>query len=108
MKYLILFALFVQLLLAAPAYQGKRVFTQPDGTKVTYRLRGDEHLNWMENESGDILLFSKKNKRLEFAEIKNNTLQASGVPFSKSGTAKSSSATPQPKLSKKEIRTRTI
>lgn len=105
MRHLILFALFIQLLLAAPAFQGKRTFTQPDGTEVTYRLQGDEHLNWMVSENGDILLYSKKNKRLEYAEIKNNSLKVSGVPFTKIDTsnARSTSAITWSKPSKEEL-----
>ena len=87
MKLLIIIAFLSQLLYSAPAFQGKRTFTQPDGTVVEYRAQGDEHLNWMESENGDILLYSKKNKRLEFAEIKNSTLQASGVAFSKKASS---------------------
>jgi hypothetical protein len=105
MRHLILFALFAQLLLAAPAFQGKRTFTQPDGTVVEYHAQGDEHLNWMESENGDILLYSKKNKRLEHAEIKDNTLKASGVPFSKvdASNARSASAVTWAKPSKEEL-----
>ncbi len=103
MKLLLLFTLIAQVLLAAPAFQGKRLFTQPDGTEVTYRLQGDEHLNWMESEGGDILLYSKKNKRLEFAEIKDNALQPSGVAFSKSDAAKAPSGTQRPQLSKDDL-----
>lgn len=87
MRPLIFLLLGVQLLLAAPAFQGKRTFTQPDGTVVEYRAQGDEYLHWNETEKGDILLYSKKNKRLEFAEIKNSTLQASGVAFSKKASS---------------------
>ena len=83
MKYILILSFISSLLLAAPAFQGKRTFTQPDGTVVEYRAQGDEYLHWNETEKGDILLYSKKNKRLEFAEIKNSTLQASGVAFSK-------------------------
>ena len=105
MRHLILFALFAQLLLAAPAFHGKRTFTQPDGTVVEYRAQGDEHLNWMESKNGDILLYSKKNKRLEHAEIKDNTLKASGVPFSKVdvSNARSASAVTWAKPSKEEL-----
>ena len=99
MKYLKHFTLFTQLLLATPAFPGKKIFTQPDGTEVIYRLQGDEHLHWNETENGDILLYSKKNKRLEYAEIKENTLQASGVAFSKNGTATSK----RPQISKEEL-----
>ncbi|MGB5966146.1 MAG: hypothetical protein WBG65_11555, partial [Sulfurimonadaceae bacterium] len=95
MKYLIVLSFITSILLAAPAFHGKRTFTQPDGTVVEYRAQGDEHLNWMESENGDILLYSKKNKRLEYAEIKDNTLKASGVAFSKNGAA-NASATAKP------------
>ena len=99
MIYLLILSFISSLLFAAPAFHGKRTFTQPDGTEVTYRLQGDEHLNWMESESGDILLYSKKDKRLEFAEIKNGTLKASGIAFSKNNMA----ASKRPKLSKEEL-----
>ena len=97
MKYLLIFSFLTSMLLAAPAFQGKRTFTQPDGTEVMYRLQGDEYLNWMESEDGDIVLYSKKNKRLEFAEIKNSTLQASGVAFSKKASSE------RTKISKEEL-----
>jgi len=105
MRPLIFLLLGIQLLLAAPAFQGKRTFMQPDGTVVEYRAQGDEHLNWMESGSGDILLYSKKNKRLEHAEIKNNSLKASGVPFTKidASNARSTSAITWSKPSKEEL-----
>ncbi len=99
MKYILILSFILSLLAAAPAFHGKRTFTQPDGTEITYRLQGDEHLNWIESESGDILLYSKKDKRLEFAEIKNGTIKASGIAFSK----KNMIASNRPKLSKEEI-----
>ncbi|WP_345976616.1 hypothetical protein [Sulfurimonas sp. HSL3-7] len=102
MKYLLILSFITSLLIAAPAFHGKRTFTQPDGTVVEYRAQGDEHLHWNETENGDILLYSKKNKRMEFAEIKNGTLQPSGIAYSKSETSKAPSATPR-KLTKEEI-----
>ena len=87
------------MLLAAPAFPGKHTFTQPDGTVIEYRAQGDEHLHWNETENGDILLYSKKNKRLEFAEIKNGSLQPSGIAFSGSAAA----AETAKKLSREEI-----
>lgn len=82
MKYLLMIALFSQLLLAAPAFQGKRTFTQPNGESVTYRLQGDEYLHWMEKDDGEIMLYSKKNKRMESAVIKDGQLKASGHAIS--------------------------
>ncbi len=84
MKYLLFLSLTVSLLLAAPAFQGQRTFTQPDGTVITYRLQGDEHLNWNETDDGDILLYNKANGRMEYAEIRNGALRPSGIAFSKS------------------------
>ena len=107
MKYLIVFSFISSLLLAAPAFHGKRIFTQPDGTGVTYQLQGDEHLNWIASQNGDILLFSKKNKRLEFAEIKGGTLKPSGVPFTQADATNSraTSAVTWKKPTREELRT---
>ena len=107
MKYLVILSFISSLLLAAPAFHGKRIFTQPDGTVVTYQLQGDEHLNWIASQKGDILLFSKKNRRLEFAEIKNNELKPSGVPFTQADTTNSraASAVTWKKPTKEELRT---
>jgi hypothetical protein len=104
MRYLLILSFIIPLLFAAPAFQGKRTFTQPDGTVVEYRLQGDEYLNWAESENGAILLYSKKNKRLEFAEIRDNTLKASGIPFSGADVAKPASAVAQPYVSKEALR----
>ena len=41
---------------AVPAYPKPISVKQPDGTTVTVRLRGDEHLNWMETTDGYTLL----------------------------------------------------
>ncbi len=85
MRYLLIIAFLSQLLLAAPAYSGKRTFTQPDGTIVTYRMQGDEYLHWLESEEGDIILYSEQNRRLESAILKNNSLKASGISYTKKG-----------------------
>ncbi len=103
MKYLIIFILTLQLLHSAPAFQGKRTYTQPDGTQVNYRLRGDEHLNWMESDDGEVLLFSKKAKRLEFAEIKDDTLKPSGIAYSNRDVATAASRAMPSKISKEEL-----
>jgi hypothetical protein len=102
MKYLLILSLLASYLFAAPAFHGKRTFTQPDGTVVEYRVQGDEYLHWNETENGDILLYSKKHRRLEFAEIEDGTLQPSGIPYSKPDTSKAPSVTPC-KLTREEI-----
>ncbi len=83
MKLLITFALLSQLIFAAPAFQGQRTFTQPDGSIITYRMQGDEYLHWLESENGEILLYSEKNRRLESATLKDNSLKASGIAYNK-------------------------
>ncbi|NNE06783.1 MAG: M6 family metalloprotease domain-containing protein [Xanthomonadales bacterium] len=35
-----------------PAYPGAVIESQPDGTQLELRIRGDEHFNWMEDANG--------------------------------------------------------
>ena len=100
MKYLLIITLFSQLLLAAPAFQGKRTFTQPNGETITYRLHGDEHLHWLESDRGEIMLYSKKNKRIESAVIQDGTLKSSGKAIS---NANHSAAQNSHNISKEEL-----
>ena len=102
MKFLLILTLLSTLLFAAPAFHGKRTFTQADGTIVEYRQNGDEYLHWQETDNGDILLFSKKSKQLEYAMIKNGSLKPSGIIFSKKKKSKKSS--PHMKISNKELK----
>lgn len=46
---------------AVPAYPGLINTTQPDGTPVTIRLRGDEHFSWAESADGFTLLRDNNN-----------------------------------------------
>lgn len=41
---------------AAPAYPGKVVATQPDGTRITLRVYGDEFGHWVTNEAGSLMV----------------------------------------------------
>ncbi len=40
---------------AGPADTSLHSYTQPDGSTVYYYLHGDEHLNWMTTENGDVI-----------------------------------------------------
>lgn len=40
---------------AGPAEPSLHTYTQPDGSTVYYYLHGDEHLNWMTTENGDVI-----------------------------------------------------
>ena len=60
MKKLILPALAAllfafQTLNAVPAYPGRIVYTQPDGTKIALRLHGDEFAHWATDVSGRVV-----------------------------------------------------
>lgn len=42
-------------MLAGPADPSQKQYTQPDGSIVAFYLHGDEHLNWMTDENGDVI-----------------------------------------------------
>ena len=42
-------------LLAGPAYPGRIVHTQPDGSTIALRLHGDEFGHWMTNDAGQVV-----------------------------------------------------
>ncbi len=80
--FLLLFVLQT-LIFAAPAFPGKRQFTQADGTTFTAQGHGDEYLNWIEAEDGSILRYNTHTKNYEYADIKDGALGASGIVYSK-------------------------
>ena len=104
MKTLLIITFMTSLLFAAPAYNGKRTFVQPNGESITYRLQGDEYLHWMEQEDGEIMLYNKTNKRMESAIIKNGGLRPSGRAVSHLKRSKQASSQ-QKKVSKKDLET---
>ncbi len=56
---------------AVPAFPGKIEFIQPDGTKVSIFLKGDEKVRWAETEDGYALLFNAKGF-YEYAQIRED------------------------------------
>ncbi len=40
---------------AIPAYRGRIVYTQPDGSKIVLRRNGDEFAHWLTNEDGQVV-----------------------------------------------------
>ena len=103
MKALLLLLLIVPVLWSAPAYTQKRMFKQPDGTTVPIRSQGDEYLNWIETDDGEILLLNKRKKQLEYAIIKDKKLKLSGEAF-KSSKARKLAPRLHPKITKEELR----
>ena len=57
--FLLLAFLFVsvRLLFAVPAEPWAVEKVQPDGTKISIYLKGDEKVNWMESEDGYSLMY---------------------------------------------------
>jgi len=61
-KTTLFFALLVfitPILFAVPAYPEPVTTTQPDGSEITVRIKGDERINWYETLDGYTLLFDK-------------------------------------------------
>lgn len=59
--YLLVASIFWMLpavVLCGPAYPDPIEFTQPDGSSITLKLKGDEHLHWAETIDGYTLLFN--------------------------------------------------
>lgn len=81
MQWLLMMSLMISLLYGAPAFNSEQRFDQPDGTTFKGKQRGDEYLHWIESDSGDIILFNKKSRRFEHAELVGDTLQANGDLF---------------------------
>ena len=90
LKFLLLFLLLIANMFAAPAFHGEQSFKQSDGTSFLGTLRGDEYLNWIQSDNGDVVLYNKKSKQYEYAIIKNDNLEASGYKFNPQQSLKKS------------------
>ena len=94
MKHAILILIMAFLLHAAPAFQHPRVFQQPDGSRFTGTLKGDEYLNWIESQHGDIVVFDKATHRYEAATVGKDALHPSGKLY-RIDTAKKRKSAPR-------------
>ncbi len=102
MKLLLIITFLGQLLFAAPAYQGKRTFTQPNGEVITYHLQGDQYLHWMEKDDGEIMVYNQQKKQMESAVIQNGELKSSGRAVSTLQRSTKASSQ-QTKISRKDL-----
>jgi hypothetical protein len=91
LKLLLVTSIMISTLYSAPAFHGKRVYTQNDGTQFTGQLKGDEYLHWIESDDGTILRYNSKSKNFDYAKIESNELSPSGVVFQKKSAKKSRS-----------------
>ena len=83
MKRLLLFLLLPFLAIlntqAMPAYPGKMIVKQADGTQLTIFMRGDEHYSMAFTEDGYPLLFNNATRNYEYAVTRQKALVTSGI-----------------------------
>ncbi len=103
MKILLILTLTFHFLLSAPALNIQREFTQSDGSRFKARAVGDQYLNWLETEDGEVLKYNIKSKNFEYAIIKNYGLKASGTRFQQTVSKRTRSITRVNKIDKKEL-----
>ena len=75
MKKIVWLALVVTLTFGVPAFKGELVFENSDGSTFKGHLKGDEHLNWVEDKQENIIKYNSKTKDYEFARV----VEKSGV-----------------------------
>ena len=103
MKFLIITLILATQIFAAPAFNKTRDFKQADGTTFKARALGNQHLNWIETEDGEVLKYNSKNKNFEYATIKNNRLRASGTRYEKNDSKRARATGQVNKLNKDEL-----
>ena len=69
MKKTIWLALAVSLSFGSPAFKGELVFENSDGSTFKGHIKGDEHLNWVEDKQKNIIKYNDKTKDYEFAKV---------------------------------------
>lgn len=81
MKFFLLCITLSTLLVAAPAFEKERTYTQSDGTTFKAKPQGDEYLHFLKTKEGSILLYNQKTKNFDYATVENNRLVPSGIPY---------------------------
>lgn len=61
-------------------------------SEIRGQLKGDEYLNWVETEKGEIIRYNKKNKRYEYLIEKDGNIKYSNVKYTNEAKA------PKPKV----------
>ena len=69
-KYFVFFILFFlsDFAFAVPAYKNTIELTQPDGSKIQARIRGDEFYHWFEDTEGYTILKNHSLKNWVYAQ----------------------------------------
>ena len=78
-------------LLSAPAFSKLREFHHIDGTTFMAKAHGNQHLNWIQTQDGEILKYNEQTKDFEYAKIEHNSLKASGIRYVKSNSKRARS-----------------
>lgn len=63
---------------AVPAYPGLVTKTQPDGTEISYYLRGDEYFSYSESEDGYLIKKNADNV-FEYARLTSKGIETTGI-----------------------------
>lgn len=66
-------------MMAVPAYPGKMLFKQADGTVITVQRLGDEHYHMLVTEDGYPLAFNAATNNYEYAELTADGLKSSRI-----------------------------
>ena len=105
MKIVSLLLLTLLTLYAAPAFGGKRLLKQSDGSSFYGYIKGDEYLHFVQTEDGEILIFNPKTKNFDYAIIANNRLIPSGTPYTKEEANLGIKRSGLKKITQKELET---
>lgn len=103
MKTLFLLLFFSALLFSAPAFDAMREFTNADGTTFMAKAQGNQHLNWIQTQDGEILKYNEVTQNFEYAKIENNALVTSGVKYEKENSKRARTLQQINKIDKKEL-----
>jgi hypothetical protein len=103
MRYIITILITLTTLFSAPAYNAKKICKQADGTEFVCRANGNHHLNWLEDENGEILKYNAKTKNFEYGIIDGVDLKASGVKYQKQNLKKAKAQREVKKIEKQQL-----
>jgi hypothetical protein len=103
MKTLLLLLFSSALLFSAPAFDALREFTNADGTTFMAKAQGNQHLNWIQTQDGEILKYNEVTKNFEYAKIQENALKPSGVKYEKDASQRARALHQINKIDKNEL-----
>ena len=69
MKKLILVVFAVTLSFGVSAFKGEVLFENSDGSTFKGHVKGDEHLNWVEDKQENVIKYNNKSKDYEYAKV---------------------------------------